>query len=121
MTSPLRTSAANVDPGGDLISPIARPITFELFASPWTIISSASAAPRRSECTLTVSPLRTWVSSELVVACCGEMEALEKGEVNGKQLLDRFGVFFINHKYNHMVVALNDGVMVSNNDLTIAH
>ena len=44
MTSPLRTNAAKVDPGGDFMSPMARPTTFDDLASPWTINSRASAA-----------------------------------------------------------------------------
>ena len=50
-----------------------RPMTFELSASPCTTTSIASAAPRRSECTRTTSPRRTWASSDPMVTVCGEM------------------------------------------------
>jgi hypothetical protein len=51
----------------------ARPMTFELSASPCTTTSSASAAPRRSECTRTTSPRRTCASNDPMVTVCGEM------------------------------------------------
>ena len=50
-----------------------RPITRERSCGPCTTVSSASAEPRRSECTRTTSPLRTCASSEPMVTVCGEM------------------------------------------------
>ena len=37
------------------------------------MVSIASAAPRRSECTCTTSPRRTYASSEPIVTVCGEI------------------------------------------------
>ena len=56
-----------------------------------------------------------------ITAICIVTYVLEKGEANSKQLLDSFGVFFIDHKHNNVVIILNDGVMMGNNYLTIAH
>ena len=60
-------------PSGSGISPTRLPTTRELRSSPCTTASSASAAPRRSECTRTTSPRRTCASSEPMVMVCGEM------------------------------------------------
>ncbi|MNC76729.1 hypothetical protein D3C75_1285150 [compost metagenome] len=71
ITSSSRIIAPMVVPGGRPMFSMALPITLLDFASPWAIASMASAAPRRSECTLTMSPRRTWASKVPMVASCG--------------------------------------------------
>ena len=73
MTSLPRTTAPIMVPGGSLISSIERPTTLDVVSSPCATASMASATPRRSEETPTISALRTWLSSAEMVACCGEI------------------------------------------------
>ncbi|MCY1187299.1 hypothetical protein D9M73_282620 [compost metagenome] len=72
-TSSSRMIAPMVVPGGREMSSILLPTTLLDLASPWAMASMASAAPRRRECTLTISPRRTWVSRVPMVAISGLM------------------------------------------------
>lgn len=56
-----------------------------------------------------------------ITAICIETVALEKREVYRKQFLDGFGIFFVDYEHNDMIVTLDNRVMVSNNNLAIAH
>ncbi|MNP64284.1 hypothetical protein D3C76_1597680 [compost metagenome] len=73
ITSSSRMIAPMVVPGGRAMSSMALPTTLLDFESPCATASMASAAPRRSECTLTMSPRRTCASRVPMVASCGLM------------------------------------------------
>ena len=54
---------------GSSSAPSGRPTAFAVLCA---LASSASAVPPRRECTDSTSPRRMWVSSSLMVACCGD-------------------------------------------------
>ena len=64
-----RTRAPMSTLSGRLSAPSGRPTTFAVLCA---FASSASAVPRRRECTASTSPRRMCVSSALMVACCGD-------------------------------------------------